>query len=93
MGRTTSTAAGRVALGINNFVGGGATDTLTGANVANTWTINAPDAGDVNGTTFSSFENLTGGTSTDSFALSGGTLSGSIDGGAARTLCPEARHT
>ena len=69
--------------GINNFVGGTASDTLTGANVANTWTVNAPNAGDVNGTTFSSFENLTGGTSTDSFTLSGtGSVSGTIGGGA-----------
>ncbi len=36
----------------------------------------------MNGTfTFSSIENLTGGTGADSFVLSGGTLSGSINGG------------
>ena len=70
-------------VGLNNFVGGTAGDTLAGTNVvAHTWTVNAPDAGDVNGTTFSSFENLAGGTNTDSFTLTGtGTLSGTINGG------------
>jgi hypothetical protein len=69
--------------GINDFVGGGATDTLTGADVANTWTINAPNAGNVDGTTFSGFENLTGGTNTDGFTLTGtGSVSGTVNGGA-----------
>ena len=63
--------------------GGTGTNTLTGDNTANTWTITAADAGTVTGITggFTNIANLTGGTGTDSFTLSGGTLSGSINGG------------
>ena len=58
--------------------GGTGTNTLTGDNTANTWTITAADAGTVTGITggFTNIANLTGGTGTDSFTLSGGSLSG-----------------
>ncbi|NOZ19571.1 MAG: calcium-binding protein [Planctomycetes bacterium] len=63
--------------------GGGGADTLTGDNVANTWTITGADAGTVTGVAggFTNIANLTGGTNTDAFTLSGGTLTGAIDGG------------
>lgn len=65
--------------------GGAGTDTLTAANVANTWTINAANAGTVTGVGagFSNVENLVGGTSTDDFNFTAaGSLTGFLDGGA-----------
>ncbi|MEK6243972.1 MAG: hypothetical protein AABM33_05660, partial [Pseudomonadota bacterium] len=60
-------------------------DTLTARDVPNTWSINAPNAGSVtNVTAFTGIENLTGGTNTDAFTLSGtGSVSGTITGGGA----------
>ncbi len=64
--------------------GGLGTDTLAGDNLANSWTVTGAGAGTVTGvgTGFSNIENLTGGTLADSFVLSGGTLAGSVAGGA-----------
>ncbi len=62
--------------------GGGGTNTLIGPNVANTWTISGLDRGKLDGVSFSSFANLTGGTAADSFQFSpAGQLTGTIDGG------------
>jgi uncharacterized repeat protein (TIGR01451 family) len=60
-----------------------ATNSLVGANTANTWNITAANAGNVNGSfTFSSIPNLTGGTGNDTFAFgAGGSVSGTIIGG------------
>jgi hypothetical protein len=72
---------------INNFVGSASpADTLVGPDA--TWDISSANSGTVNGLTFSSFENLTGGTGPDQFVfLPGGSVSGNIDGGAgANTL-------
>ena len=80
----TSTAVGGTFSSIETFAGGAAsTDTLTGANAPNTWNITANNAGNINSTTtFSSFENLTGGTSTDSFVFTNAvSLTGDIIGG------------
>ena len=70
-------------LGIGTFVGSASTaDTLIGPGAATTWTINAANGGRVGASNFSSFENLVGGSGTDTFKLSGsGSLSGTIDGG------------
>ncbi|NOZ19573.1 MAG: hypothetical protein GXP25_00630, partial [Planctomycetes bacterium] len=60
-------------------------DTLQGDNVVDAWSITGADAGTLHGggITFSSFENLTGGTNDDTFTFQvGGSLSGLIDGGA-----------
>src|SRR5262249_46330826 len=62
--------------------GGNGTDTVQGANVANTWTISGAGAGNVNGIVFSNVESLTGGTANDTFNFCGsGSIAGAIDGG------------
>ena len=67
---------------IESVAGDGINDTLVGADVANTWTISGANAGTVGGVAFNGFSNLTGGTNNDDFTISGGTLSGALDGGA-----------
>jgi hypothetical protein len=80
-GTGTSAATGGFAH-IQSLVGGSNKDTLIGANLADTWSITGAGAGSVNGTSFSGFENLTGGTLADTFQFhSGGSLSGKISGG------------
>src|SRR5262245_53606592 len=65
--------------------GGGGSDTLIGRDVASTFAINGPDLGKVDNVTFSSIENLQGGSADDTFAfrsrLQAGSLSGHISGG------------
>ncbi|HWM43306.1 MAG TPA: hypothetical protein VNP36_12775, partial [Burkholderiales bacterium] len=80
-GAATAVAGG--ISGINNLVGSGsAGDALTGTNASATWTINAANGGTLStGFTFASFENLTGGSADDNFVLSGGIVSGAINGG------------
>ncbi|MCF6364372.1 MAG: filamentous hemagglutinin N-terminal domain-containing protein, partial [Gammaproteobacteria bacterium] len=68
--------------------GGGGSNTLTGADVTNTWDITGRDSGSLAYTTtastttlFSGIQNITGGTSNDTFSFqSGGSLSGQLDG-------------
>ena len=66
---------------IETFVGNNSNSTLIGGNTVNAWTITGINDGTINSTTFTDFNNLTGGTSDDTFALSGGSVSGVIDGG------------
>jgi hypothetical protein len=68
---------------IGSLIGANAaTNTLVGPNAATTWTINAANAGSVGGTSFSGFQNLTGGSANDTFAFSGaGSISGNLNGG------------
>jgi len=66
---------------IETFIGNDSNSTLIGANTLNTWTITGINDGTINSTTFTDFNNLTGGTSDDTFELSGGSISGVIDGG------------
>ena len=66
---------------IESVTGDGINDTLVGADVANAWTINGANAGTVGTVAFNGFSNLTGGSNSDGFTLSGGTLSGALDGG------------
>ncbi len=65
--------------------GGLGTDTLQGRNAANSWSITAANGGSVTSTgtlTFTSVENLTGGTADDTFIFNAaGTLAGTLDGG------------
>ncbi|MGD8574588.1 MAG: hypothetical protein PVJ40_06520, partial [Gammaproteobacteria bacterium] len=71
--------------GINNIegmLGGSASDTLTGSNSANVWIVSGTNSGTLNGVAFADVENLAGNASSDSFTISGGTLSGGLSGGA-----------
>jgi hypothetical protein len=73
--------------GISNigvvYGGSSAADTLTGANVDNTWVVYAANSENVNDFVFANFENLVGGTGTDTFWFqSGGSYTVSVDGGA-----------
>jgi uncharacterized delta-60 repeat protein len=65
--------------------GKGTTNTLTGlATVANAWTVNGTNAGNLNGTnwTFTGVQNLTGGSAGNTFFFVGtGSLAGSVNGG------------
>jgi hypothetical protein len=67
------------ALAIN---GGGGNNMLIGPNVTNTWAITSPNGGTLDGTvTFTSIQNLTGGTAKDTFVFSRGKgVTGVIDG-------------
>ncbi|PQP34190.1 hypothetical protein C6A37_09065, partial [Desulfobacteraceae bacterium SEEP-SAG9] len=64
--------------------GGTSSDIIIAGDLSNTWNVTGADAGTVSNAdatvTFSSVENLMGGTDTDTFTLSGGTLSGAIAG-------------
>ena len=68
--------------GIETLVGGAGTDTLIGTNNITTWTLSANDAGTAGSTSFSSFENLNGGTANDTFNIGAFFVSGTINGGA-----------
>ncbi|MBI5136683.1 MAG: hypothetical protein HZA24_05010, partial [Nitrospirae bacterium] len=62
--------------------GGAGTDTLTGNDTANAWTVTTLGTGTVTGTGgFANMENLTGGALADAFIL-GSTVAGTVDGGA-----------
>jgi Ca2+-binding RTX toxin-like protein len=79
----TASDIGGTFINIGNVVGGFSFDTLTGPNAAATWSLTGADSGSVSGTTFSSFEILQGGSADDQFVfMPGGSISGSIDGGA-----------
>jgi hypothetical protein len=58
-------------------------NTLTGPNAANTWNINAANAGTLNGSAFTGVESLVGGNGADDFNFSAtGSLTGTVNGGA-----------
>ncbi len=69
--------------GIQSIVGNDlANGVIIGANVVNTWNITSRDAGNVNGLLYSGFQNLTGGTSNDSFVMGAtGVVAGTLSGG------------
>jgi hypothetical protein len=78
---TFNLSSGALNVAIN---GGGGNDILNGANVATTWNITAANAGSIapGGVTFTSVENLNGGTANDNFVFAAaGSVSGSIVGG------------
>jgi len=85
-----ATAVGGLFMNITDFHGSGDNgDLLIGANAANTWTISSGDTGDINSLFFfTGVENLTGGTSSDSFVFGpAGFVQGTVTGGAgANTL-------
>ncbi|MCG8324718.1 MAG: ABC transporter C-terminal domain-containing protein [Thiotrichales bacterium] len=60
---------------------GNAADELIGENNMNTWTVDMPDSGDVDGFDFDAIANLTGGTAVDIFNFTGtGNISGTAAG-------------
>ena len=82
VGSNSAPHIGGTFINVTNFVGSAGSDTLAGPNSATTWNITGSDAESVGGDTFSSFENLAGGSAADTFAFQpGGSLSGNIDGG------------
>src|SRR5207302_381767 len=77
----TSTATGTGGFaGISALVGGMAADTLSGANVANTWTLTGAGTGNVNGFAFSRIEKLNGGSAEDALLAGNGTNTWNITG-------------
>jgi hypothetical protein len=65
-----------------NINGGAGINTLVGANVPSTWNITGTNAGHVGGVAFSNVQNLTGGSSNDTFVFGNGQgVTGTIDGG------------
>ena len=71
---------------IESFIGNGANSTLTGENIVNTWILNGLDSGTVGPITFTNISNLRGGSNDDSFVVSGGSISGQVDGGLGNDL-------
>jgi len=76
----TATATGGIS-NITNITGGSAINTITGANTANTWNITGTNAGNVNGTSFTHFSQLVGGTAGNIFAFNNGASVSTINGG------------
>jgi hypothetical protein len=67
-----------------SIAGGVGANSLTGGNVANTWSITSNNAGSVTGITggFTGIQTLTGGSLNDTFVFADGiSVSGTIDGG------------
>src|SRR5207244_12119184 len=81
---------------ITGHVSGGlATDELVASDTPNTWTITGPDAGTLNGTTFTDVETAQGGAREDVFVMVGaGLLTGALLGGPGpdRVRVPARRH-
>ena len=78
-----------------NIAGG---STLVGLNQNTTWTITGTDAGTIsgfpNGLTFSSIENLIGGSADDTFIFNNGTnISGTINGSGGTDILDYSRYT
>lgn len=73
----------RVSSGADSLRGGLGDDTVVGTNATSTWTISAPNAGSVTGsTTYAEVEALRGGSGADRFNVgAAGGISGVIDGG------------
>jgi hypothetical protein len=66
--------------------GGTGTNTLDGPNANSNWVINTANGGQVGPVTFRAFANLVGGSGVDVFAFNtGGSVSGTINGGTAPT--------
>ncbi len=77
----TSNAIGGIFSGISTFIGSGTSSSLIGPSSNTTWNINSANGGTAGTNTFTGFGNLTGGSGTNNFVLSGGSIGGSINGG------------
>jgi PKD domain len=75
-----------LATNLDGASGGSGTNTLIGANTANTWNITGANSGTVNSFNFGGFGSLTGGTVSDTFTIgTGGSLTGTLTGIAGST--------
>jgi hypothetical protein len=74
--------------------GGSGSNTLTGGNVPNLWNITSTNAGSVGSVTFTSIQNLVGGSSLDQFKFSDQAgVTGFIDGGAGFNVLDYSAYT
>jgi hypothetical protein len=82
-GNDTLTILSTPPVAATTFNGGSGANTLVGPNITTTWTISGANSGKVFGLAFSNFQNLVGGTGSDTFkfATSTASLSGSLNGG------------
>ena len=79
----TAPGVGGIFSNVTSLVGSKSNaDVLIGPDADSVWTLTGPNAGNVAGVTFSSFENLTGGKGADRFVLQTGSgITGNVDGG------------
>ena len=85
----TLTATGLPAgfVSIETVIGSANSDTIVGSNTGSNFQITAANTGLVSGFSFSSIENLTGGTGSDTFTFNpGGSFNGNLNGGAGTDL-------
>ena len=78
---------------VETVTGSSGSDTLIGPNAVSTWNITGSNTGSVGGVSFSNFENLTSGSSGDTFVFSNNSslISGNVVGGGSSTLDYSAR--
>ena len=81
LNNSTATGVTGTVANIVNVIGGTGSDTLTGADVANAWSITGVNTGTVGGVSFSNIENLQGGASADSFTFAALSSVDSVAGG------------
>lgn len=80
--------------GMEGFIGGPELDTLVGADRPADWSITANNTGEVDGFSFDSVENLTGGADGDYFRLANGIgISGFVNGGGGLNSLDYAAYT
>jgi hypothetical protein len=91
----TATGVGGTIANLQSFIGGSGTNTLQGPNAATTWKITASNAGMLTGgISFTAFQNLTGGSATDTFGFSDGAgVDGNIDGGGGTNMLDFAAYS
>jgi Ca2+-binding RTX toxin-like protein len=77
-----ATGIGGTFANISTIKGGSGSNGIVGSNADTVWTLTGPNAVTVDGLSLSGFQSLTGGSGKDRFVfLTGGGVSGSIDGG------------
>jgi hypothetical protein len=78
----TATGIGGTFANISHFIAGSGGNTLVGPDTPSVWVVTGPNTFTVEGLTFSAFQSIVGGSGADRFVIqTGGSLSGSIDGG------------
>jgi len=94
-GLNKATAIGGTFSNIGSLVGSAATtDTLIGPKAATTWTISGSNSGSAGSIGFAGFENLTGGSATNTFAFTGtGNVTGNVTGGSSASVLDVSGYT